>query len=71
MTWLLGDLLPYVIGLLGVIAAAFGLKRAGKKEAENDALKDTQKRVEKGRDRLRDNRGDEPADRLSRNDSKW
>jgi hypothetical protein len=47
-------------------------KRAGKREAERDAMEDKSKRVERGRDAVRDGRvtGD-PADRLRRNDGRW
>lgn len=47
-------------------------ERAGKREAESDAREDKNKRVERGRDAVRDGRGaGDPADRLRRNDGRW
>ena len=47
-------------------------KRTGKREAERDAMEDKNKRIERGRDAVRDGRGaGGPADRLRRNDGHW
>jgi uncharacterized membrane-anchored protein YhcB (DUF1043 family) len=47
-------------------------KRAGKREAERDAMEDKSKRIERGRDAVRDGRGaGDPAERLRRNDGNW
>ena len=42
----------------------------GRSEAQTEAMQDANKRVEKGRKHVLDNRGDSPADRLRRNDGK-
>jgi len=56
-----------------VLVAYFRGKSEGKKGAQYDALKDTQERIENGRDAVRDGRasGDTPADRLRSNDGRW
>ena len=46
-------------------------KSEGRSEAQTEAMQDAKKRVEKGRKRVLDNRGREPADRLQSNDDKW
>jgi len=47
-------------------------ERAGKREAERDAIEDTNNRLERGRDAVRDGRGaGNPAERLRRNDGRW
>jgi uncharacterized membrane-anchored protein YhcB (DUF1043 family) len=76
----MADLLIWLVAALGavggvVLGRLWGRvegKRAGKREAECDAMEDKNKRVERGRDAVRDGRvtGD-PADRLRRNDGNW
>ncbi|MGR3493321.1 MAG: hypothetical protein ACU0DW_14800 [Shimia sp.] len=47
-------------------------EREGKREAEHDAMEDKNKRVERGRDAVRNGRGaGDPVDRLRRNDGHW
>ena len=76
----MGDLLIWLVTALGavggvVLARVWGRaegKRVGKREAERDAMEDRTKRVERGRDAVRDGRGaGDPADRLRRNDGRW
>jgi uncharacterized membrane-anchored protein YhcB (DUF1043 family) len=58
--------------VLGRVSGRVEGKRAGKREAERDAMEDKSKRVERGRDAVRDGRGaGDPADRLRRNDGNW
>lgn len=57
--------------LLFIVTFGASRKREGRREAENDAIKNTQKRVKAGRDRLRDNRDKSPSDRLRDNDRHW
>ena len=73
----------FLIWLIAVLGAVGGVvlgrvwgrvegKREGKREAEQDAIEDKSKRVERGRDAVRDGRGaGDPADRLRRNDGRW
>jgi hypothetical protein len=76
----MADLLIWLLAAIGAIGGVvlgrrWGLvegKRAGKREAERDAIKDKNKRVERGREAVRDGRGyGDPADRLRRNDGRW
>jgi len=76
----MADLLVWLVAGLGavggvVLGRLWGRvegKRAGKREAERDAMEDRNKRVERGRDAVRDGRGaGDPADRLCRNDGNW
>jgi len=76
----MADLLIWLVVSLGavggvVLGRVWGRvegKRAGKREAERDAMEDKSKRVERGRDAVRDGRGArDPADRLRRNDGRW
>lgn len=76
----MADLLIWLIAALGavggvVLGRIWGQvegKRTGKREAERDAMEDKSKRVERGRDAVRDGRGvGHPADRLRRNDGRW
>jgi len=48
-------------------------RRAGKREAERDALDDAYSRMERGRAAVVEGRagGDDPAERLRRNDGAW
>jgi hypothetical protein len=72
----MADLLVWLVAALGsvggvVLGRLWGRvegKRAGKREAERDAMEDKSKRIERGRDAVRDGRvtGD-PAERLRRN----
>lgn len=64
----LGSALGAVIGGIGLFLAG---RSSGKKGAQNDALKDTQKRMEAGRDHVRKRRGDDPVDRVRSNDGRW
>lgn len=76
----MADLLIWLVAALGAVGGIFlgriwgrvEGERAGKREAERDAIEDKSKRVERGRDAVRDGRvtGD-PADRLWRNDGRW
>lgn len=76
----MADLLIWLIAALGAVGGVVlgriwgqvGGKRTGKREAERDAMEDKSKRVERGRDAVRDGRGvGDPADRLRRNDGRW
>ncbi len=76
------DLIAGPLGALGaavVAALAWFLDRRrqrskgrseGRTEAQTEAMKDANERVQKGRDAVRDGRGDDPAERLRRNDGK-
>jgi len=76
----MADLLIWLFAALGAVGGvtlgriwgrAEG-ERTGKREAERDAIEDNNKRVERGRDAVRDGRGaGDPADRLRRNNGKW
>jgi len=76
----MADLLIWLFAALGAVGGvtlgriwgrAEG-ERTGKREAERDAIEDNNKRVERGRDAVRDGRGaGDPADRLRRNDGRW
>ena len=76
----MAEILIWLVAALGALGG-LGLgrwigrsegKRAGKKEAERDAMDDKNKRVERGRDAVRDGRdAGDPADRLRRNDGRW
>ena len=76
----MADLLIWLIAALGavggvVLGRIWGQvegKRTGKREAERDAMEDKSKRVERGREAVRDGRGvGDPADRLRRSDGRW
>ena len=76
----MADLLIWLVAALGAVGGIilgqfWGRvegKRVGKREAERDAMEDKNKRVERGRDAVRDGRGaGDPADRLRRNDGRW
>lgn len=76
---MIGTILDLILGPLGAILGAivgaavlfFGGKSVGKKGAENDAMRDAGERTERGRDAVRTGRGDDPSERLRRNDGKW
>lgn len=65
-----------IIGLLALVVGGFaGLgigqnrgRKQGRKEAEGEAAQDTLKRVDKGRDAIRDGN---PDKRVRDNDGKW
>ena len=74
------DVLIWLIAALStvggvVLGRAWGRaegERTGKQEAERDAIEDKSRRVERGRDAVRDSRGyGDHADRLRRNDGRW
>ena len=76
----MADVLIWLVAALGAVGGvALGRiwgraegERTGKREAERDAIEDNNKRVERGRDAVRDGRGaGDPADRLRRNNGKW
>lgn len=76
----MADLLIWLVAALGAVGGvALGRiwgraegERTGKQEAKRDAMEDKSKRVERGRDAVRDGRGaGDPADRLRRNDGRW
>jgi len=76
----MADLLIWLVAAFGavggvVLGRVWGRvegKREGKREAEQDAIEDKSKRVERGRDAVRDGRdAGDPADRLRRNDGRW
>ena len=76
----MADLLIWLVAALGavggvVLGRLWGRaegKRTGKQEAESHAMADKNRRVERGRDSVRDGRGaGDPADRLRRNDGRW
>lgn len=76
---LLTDPIGALLGILALVAAFFGWgkinKSQGRKEGRDEAvrkgLQDAQERVEEGSRRVAGNRGDDPADRLRRNDGIW
>jgi uncharacterized membrane-anchored protein YhcB (DUF1043 family) len=76
----MADLLIWLVAALGAVGGVvlgrfWGRvegKRVGKWKAERDAMEDRNKRVERGRDAVRDGRGaGDPAERLRRNDGNW
>jgi len=76
----MADVLIWLVAALGAVGGvALGRiwgraegERTGKQEAKRDAMEDKSKRVERGRDAVRDGRGaGDPADRLRRNDGRW
>jgi hypothetical protein len=76
LKWLLGSKVAQAIGgALVALAALWGYgaakKREGAQAAKNKELQNAQKRVEKGNQAVADTRGDDPAERLRRNDQKW
>ena len=72
LIWLVAVLGAVGSVVLGRLWGRVEGKRKGKREAERDAMEDRNKRVERGRDAVRDGRGaGDPADRLRRNDGRW
>lgn len=76
----MADLLIWLVAALGAVAGVvlgrvWGHvegERAGKREAERDAMEDKNKRVERGRDAVRDGRdAGDPVEWLRRNDGRW
>lgn len=76
----MADFLIWLVAALGavggvVLGRVWGRlegERTGKREAESDAIEDKNKRVERGRDAVRDGRGaGDLADRLRSNDGRW
>lgn len=64
----------------GLLAAIFGIwgfgarqKAIGRKEAENDAIRDVQDRIDRGRAAVSDGRasGGDPDQRVHDNDGRW
>ena len=68
--WLAGGVLAALAWLLDRRRQRSKGRSEGRSEAQTEAMQDANKRVEKGRKRVLDNRGDSPADRLRRNDGK-
>ncbi|RHZ92681.1 hypothetical protein D1114_16950 [Cereibacter sphaeroides] len=72
LIWLIAALGAVGCVVLGRVWGRAEGKHTGKREAERDAMEDKNKRVERGRDAVRDGRGaGDPADRLCRNDGRW
>ena len=72
LIWLVAALGAVGGVILGRVWGRVEGERTGKWEAERDAMEDESKRVERGRDAVRDGRGaGDPADRLRRNDGHW
>lgn len=72
LIWLIAALGAVGGTVLGLVWGRFEGKRVGKREVERDAMEDKNKRIERGRDAVRDGRGaGDPADRLRRNDGRW
>ena len=76
----MAEFLIWLVAALGAVGGVFVGRvwgrvegeRVGKREAERDAMEDKNKRVERGRDAVRNGRGaGDPADRLRRNDGRW
>lgn len=74
--WIATSRAGRAVGAAIAVLAALGLARAkwrsdGHREAEREAQDDARDRVEKGNEAVSRNRGDDPADRLRRNDGRW
>ena len=73
------DLLLLLGGLVGAIMAGLvwiarlvnKAEERGRKEAERDGLRDTQERMERGREAVRAGRGADPDQRVRNNDGRW
>ena len=58
--------------ILGRLWGRFEGKQADKLEAQRDAIENTNARMERGREAVRDGRGaPDPAERLWNNDARW
>lgn len=75
---LLPDVWPWLLGALAIVGGLFGFGRAqkakGKAEAKTEALEDSAKRQEEGREAVSDLRGadrDDLVKRLRDNDGQW
>lgn len=75
---LTGDLIGYlvaaVVGIAGFVTFGMSQRRKGRRGAENDAMKDSAKRQEKGRDAVQDLHDadrDELDRKLRDNDEHW
>jgi hypothetical protein len=71
-------MIEIIAGIGGVLAAiVWGLwqrhagRREGKRDAQVEGMEDAAKRVERGREAVRDGRGADPGDRLRSNDGRW
>lgn len=72
LIWLVATLVAVGGIVLGRVWGRAKGERVGKRESERDAMEDRNKRVERGRDAVRDGRGaGDPAERLRRNDGRW
>jgi len=58
-------------GVVAILGYGWGQKRKGKEELRNENLRNTQERLQEGRDHLRANRDDDPDERVRRNDGRW
>jgi len=71
------ELYLWLGGLLAALVSIFAYGRSqkskGRKEAESDAIRDAQERIERGRKAVNDGRasGNEPDQRLRDNDGRW
>lgn len=76
---MIGTIIDLVMGPLGAVLGAIvgGLslylagRSSGKKGAQNDALRDTQDRLEQGRTHVRKRRDSDPSERLRDNEGRW
>jgi len=71
MTWLWSVLADFVLNRLWGAWKEWRARKQGRQDAEREALRDTQERMEKGRDRLREHDSLDPDERLRRNDQRW
>ncbi|PRX29970.1 hypothetical protein SAMN05216257_10911 [Meinhardsimonia xiamenensis] len=73
LTWALGAAGLFVGLLAGRLLGRAQGRREGRREAERDALEDMHERMERGRAAVAEGRagGDDPAERLRRNDGAW
>lgn len=72
MIWaLLGEFWEYIVGGVAVLVALFAARRSGANRVRLDHATDRQRRVEAGRDAVRDNRDRDPSQRLRDNDGRW
>ena len=57
--------------ILGVLWYGRTKHSQGRDDAQQEAREDAQKRVEKGREAVRDSRDDDPDEQLRKNDGRW